>query len=190
MKPEELRRRHEDGITVSLRTGTQDMLEGALKETRGEAVGVADRSLLSDSAATPTASAADLEGGSNNVGVAEWKLSSGCAPTSTLSRTAPRHGNPMRSHWSGVPDVAIFAGFARTSDSVEVLEQMVHGGREVDASDFDVVSGSAEAPTSLRRRALMRKMDGGCGLGGRFWTRTSILRAPATHHRTRKRNMG
>ncbi len=69
MEPEEMRKELMLVTTASLRKGTQGMQGGALKGTGGEAVGVADRVGFASSAATPTASATQLED-SSNVGVA------------------------------------------------------------------------------------------------------------------------
>ncbi len=94
----------------------------------------------------------------------------------------------MQSDEPGVPDVMVAASFAGTSGSAEALEPTVLGGREVDASDVNVCSGFAEAPTSPPRIGLMRTLDGGCGMGGRCRTDTKMLKAPTTHHHMRRRS--
>ncbi len=96
---------------------------------------------------------------------------------------------PMRSDWLGVPDVVFATSFARTSTSTEVLAMMLLGGGDVDASDVNVVANFAEAPTSLRRDAVMREMGGCWGMGRRFWMRTSLPRTPGTHRHTGVRKL-
>ncbi len=132
---------------------------------------------MSTYAAAPTASNGDLEIG-GNVGVAERTTWSGSAATSTLQKNAEKRMGPTRFDRTGVLEIFFATSSAITSDCSTTLGRMQCGCMDVDASDVMLLTGSAEAPTSVRRDVEIW----GCGeLGGRLRMTTSLPRAPVTH---------
>ncbi len=90
----------------------------------------------------------------------------------------------------GVSDVIFATCSATTSSDAGALEDVMPRieVEDVDASGCNLVTFLSEASTSTRRRFETRWMGRARELGGRYWMRTSMLRAPTTHcHRSNMR---